>query len=213
MSFVTRAKISVSFLLGLSAVPACACPSGLAVIPTAEVVDIGSYSLESQFDGTFARGNEETRILNTEFGLSARFEAGVDYDLSEGAETRTLLNAKYILLNKEKSALAVGVCGIGEGVKCATYAVATQDFGGVRGHLGAIRIEGENRWFAGADKVVSERLTLMADYTDGDENASSVGFNYQISESRSIALGAIFPNEGGDAEFTAHFVLGGSYRR
>jgi hypothetical protein len=200
-------------LMGIAGLPAGACYTGLAFIPTADMVKNGMYSIELQYDDTFARGNEKTRILNAELGLTARLEAGLDYDTSKGAETRALLNAKYLVLSEgdRNPAIAVGICDVGKYLKSSPYAVATKDLGVVRGHLGVAGIDGKSQWFAGVDKAVTSRLTLMADYTSGDDNNSSVGFSYQSNDRFGITSGVAFPNDGGDMQFTIHFVLGGAY--
>ena len=194
--------------------PARACYTGLVNIPTAEVIEPGQYGIELQFDGSFAPG-ADARILNTELGLSPRLEAGVDFDLSHGAETRALLNAKYLLvLGAEKHpALAAGICNVGRQASNTPYLVATQEFRGVRGHLGAARIDGHGRGFVGFDRAVNEKLILMADYTGGSDNFATVGASCQFTDRFGVMAGAILPNSRGeDAGFTVHFVFNGPYR-
>ncbi len=195
--------------------PARACYTGLVNIPTAEVVEPRQYGIELQLDGSFARGNADTRILNTELGLTPRFEAGVDFDLSHEAEARTLLNAKYLLSlgGKTRPALAIGVCNVGHDISATPYLVATQEFRGLRGHLGAARIDDHSRWFIGVDKPINEKLTLMTDYTSGADNCATVGVSYQFTDAFGVMAGAILPNSHGeDTGFTVHFVLNGPYR-
>jgi hypothetical protein len=203
------------FLAGVCITPAQACYSGLVNIPTAEVIEPGQYGIELQFDGAFAQGTADKRILNTELGLSPRFEAGVDFDLSHEAETRTLLNAKYLLLlgGEKRLALAIGACNVGQSVRATPYLVATQEFRGVRGHLGAVRIDDRDRWFVGLDHAVNDKLTLMADYTSGSDNSATIGASYQFTDAFGIMAGAILPNSaGGETGFTVHFVLNGPFR-
>jgi hypothetical protein len=211
---VARAIMAGMILMGIAHLPAGACYTGLAFIPTADMVGNGMYSIELQCDDTFALGNEKTWILNAELGLTPSIEAGLDYDVSKGAETRVLLNAKYLVLSEgdRNPAIAVGICDMGRHLKSSPYAVATKDLGEVRGHLGVAGIDGSGQWFAGVDKAVSSRLILMADYTSGDDNNSSVGFSYQSSDRFGITSGVAFPNGGGDMQFTIHFVLGGTHR-
>jgi hypothetical protein len=205
--------IQVLLLLMLASLPCMATYSGLVVIPTADVLADGEYCIEPQIDDTFGGDGEQVRILNTQFGLASRLEAGVDYDLSEDVDTRVFLNAKYLLLpgTQKSPAVAVGVCGIGEDVRSSSYVVGTQEIApSSRVHLGVMRIEGKNRWFVGADYAVSEKLTLMADYTYGDENCSSVGFDYAVSDKVSIFGGILIPNESDeDTGFTLHLVVSG----
>jgi hypothetical protein len=212
LAHLGTAVIAAAALAG--GMPAGACYSGLVLIPTADVVESGNFSLEAQFDGAFAHGHGDARILNTELGLTPRFEAGVDRDFTKDADTREFLNAKYVSLapGKRHPAVAVGICNVGHNMKSNPYAVATTDFHAARGHFGVVSTDGNGRWFVGADSPVNKKLTLMADYTSGDENSSSIGFSYQISDRFGITSGVVFPNAGGDTEFTVHFVFCGPCR-
>lgn len=204
--------IGILFLIPESR--AFACYTGLTIIPTAEVLDRGEYGIEQQFDGVFPVTGADTTILNTEFGILPRFEAGVDFDLSEGAECNVLLNAKYLICEsgKHRPALAVGICNAGHNVRSSPYLVTTADFTGLRGHLGIVRIERCNCWFIGSDRAVNDRLTIMADYVSGSENSSSAGFSYQFNDRFGVLVGAMFPNARGQRTgFTLHLVLNGPF--
>jgi len=212
-----RIAISLSGVLAafLFTIPAQACYTGLVNIPTAEVVEPGQYGIELQLDGSFASGTADTRILNTELGLSPRFEAGVDFDLSREAETRTLLNAKCLLSHGgNRPALALGVCNVGRHASSTPYLVATQEFHQTRGHLGAARIDGRDRWFVGGDHAVNDKLTFMADYTSGSDNLAAVGASYQFADRFGVMAGVILPNSRDeDTGLTVHFVFSRPYRR
>jgi hypothetical protein len=205
----------VCILLAVAALPAWACYSGLVNIPTADVVEPGQYGIELQFDDSFARGSEDTRIVNTELGLTPRFEAGVDFDVSREAESRVMLNAKYILwpAGEGRPALALGICNVGRRATNTPYLVATREFRSVRGHLGAARIDHRDCWIIGADRAVTDKLTLMADYTSGSDNSATIGGSYQFTDSFGIMAGVILPNcHDEDTEFTVHLVFNGPYR-
>lgn len=199
-------------LLG-AALPAQACYSGLTIIPTAEVIGANTYGIELQFDGSIPTPSPDTRILNTELGFGERFEAGVDFDLSEDADPRVLLNAKYQLSRDAEGTklLALGVCNLGSGITASPYLVGTRDFGTHRGHLGVIRTEEADRAFVGVDKALSDKVTGMVDYTAGEENYSSVGISYQYDDRFGVLAGLQFPNAGGETLFTVHLVLTGPY--
>jgi hypothetical protein len=191
-------------------VPALGCYTGLTIIPTAETIEPGKYGVEMQFDGAFAQGKADTRIFNTQFGLVPRLEVGVDFDLSKESDLKVLLNAKYLLSagGKNAPALALGICNVADQLKSSPYFVATHDFGALRGHLGSTIMDGNNRWFIGADRALADKLTLMADYTSGKGNFSSCGFSYQFDARFSVMAGALFPNAGNEETgFTIHFVF------
>jgi hypothetical protein len=193
--------------------PAFACYSGLTIVPTADVTGANTYGLELQFDGDVPTPAPDTRILNTELGFGDRFEAGVDFDLSEDADPRTLVNAKYQLSRNTEGTklLALGVCSVGSGLRASPYAVGTRDYGTFRGHLGLIRTDEADRAFVGVDKALDDRITAMLDYTAGDESYSSVGISYQHDDRFGVLAGLQFPNAGGETLFTVHLVLSGPY--
>jgi len=190
--------------------PALACYTGLGIIPVADTIKPGGYGVELQIDGRVDGVAADTRILNTEFGLLPRFEAGIDFDMSRESDSRTLLNAKYLLVSDGKScpALAIGVCNVGTHVNSSPFAVASHDFGVLRAHLGSMRIDRSNRWFMGIDRAVTSQFTFMADYTSGQDCFASVGGSYQWSQHFGIMAAVGFPNDkDGDTGFTLHFVF------
>lgn len=198
-------------LLFAAAVPSFACYSGLTLIPTTDTVGANQYSIEFQTDGNIPTPKADTYILNTEVGITDRIEAGVDFDLSQDADPRVFFNGKYVFAKRADGtqAMAIGVCNVGEHLQASPYLVGTQDFGFARGHVGAIGVEGNTRWFVGADRAMTDQLTVMADYTSGDENYSSLGASYQMTERFGILAGAQFPNAGGETLFTIHLCLTG----
>lgn len=166
-------------------------------------------------DGTTNKLKGDTYIINTQFGLTDRFEFGTDLDLSDNTDTRMLFNGKYVAIqsNDGKQRLAVGIFNAGKDFVSSPYIVGTKDFNFVRGHLGIIGIGGKSQWFAGTDYQINDKLSVMADYTNGDENFSSVGLSYQCAEHFGLLAGAQFPNVDGNTRFTLHFVISGSFEK
>ncbi len=153
-------------------------------------------------------------MLNTQFGIAPGLDAGLDFDLSDDAATTFLGNVKYLAVpgSERSPAVALGVCNMGGSLRSSPYVVATHDFEALRGHFGLLRIEGEDRWFIGADRAVTDRLTLMADYTNGGENFASVGIECQFDDNFGILGGVLFPNARGEGTgFTLPLVFTGSY--
>lgn len=202
-------------LLLLSTSRCLATYGALVLIPTADVVGDGNYSIEFQLDGSLPDKTSETRFFNSQFGFGDRLEAGVDFDFSKGAESKVLLNAKYVfgVVGDQDLLLAAGVHSIEPNSKSVAYLVASKNLGDLRLHLGGHRRNGGNHWLAGFDWAVGERWTVMADYTSGSEDYSSAGFNYQFDERFGIMAGTLFPNASGDTLYTVHFVYGGSCAR
>ncbi|MCL5105454.1 MAG: hypothetical protein M1133_15270 [Armatimonadetes bacterium] len=201
-------------LLIMASPPVLSCYSGLLIVPTTDTVEMGQFSAELQIDGSVPERNVSNGLINTEFGISDRLEAGVDFDWSETADERVLPNFKYIVFNDKnrRFAGAVGVCSAQPRIANNPYAVIGRAWSSCRLFSGIQRANGSTRWFVGADHRVSDRFTLMADFTNGGDNFSSFGFNYQINNRFGIMAGAEFPNVSGDTLFTIHFVLGGPYR-
>ncbi|OFX13781.1 MAG: hypothetical protein A2Z18_06105 [Armatimonadetes bacterium RBG_16_58_9] len=193
-----------------TALPAPACYTGLGIIPTADTIKPGAYGVEMQFDGRLAGATAHTRLLNTQFGLLPRFEAGVDFDISGESDSRRLLNAKYLLLSDCNScpSLAIGVCNVGTHIRSSPYAVASHDFGVLRAHLGSMRIDGRTCWCAGVDRAITSKFTLMVDYTSGQDNFASVGGSYQFSQHFGIMAAVELPNDkSGNTDFTTHLLF------
>lgn len=206
-----RCALLLVALAVLATLPVRACYSGLVIIPTTDTVGAGQYGVEFQTDGDFPTPEPDTYILNTQFGVTDRFEAGVDFDFSDGGNPELLFNAKYVFLKSKNVSAAVGVCNAGEHSSANPYAVLTRDYGFGRLHAGALRSDDKTFWFAGADTPITDKLTLMADYTSGDENYSSAGLGYQFNDHCGLLAGAQFPNAGGDTLYTVHLCFTGAF--
>jgi len=77
-----------------------------------------------------------------------------------------------------------------------------------------IRIEDEDSWFIGADREIAPKLTLMADYTSGKSNFSSLGICYEFSENLGISAGILFPNSSREERgFTVSLAYAGAYKK
>lgn len=214
MGYIRLWSVLFGYVIVLLAVPALGCYSGLTLIPTAETAGSGQYSLELQTDKTVSSSGNALCLFNTEAAVSERCEVGVDFDISEESTSRAMLNGKYIFAQDQQhgTTFAVGTFNVARGFKQSPYVVATRGCSGIRLHFGGMRIEGNNRWFTGVDFGMGERWTLMADYTSGDENYSSLGVNYQFDPGFGIVGGAMFSNSGDQTVYSVHFCFGGSYR-
>lgn len=200
-------------LVGLTATaPALGCYSGLVVIPTADTIGKGQYGIELQVDGVLPSQSSETRVINTEYGISDKMEIGVDFDQSKGVEASKLINAKFVIakLYGANTSIAAGICNLADQSKSNPYLVATKELSACRVHFGAIHMDGKGRMFAGVDRAINDKITLMADYTNGLDNYSSFGLSYQFNSSKSLLAGVEFPNVSGDSLFTVHFVMNGN---
>ncbi len=200
----------ISLFIAIS-FPVFACYSGLALIPSADTVGAKQYSVELQTDGSISKPRAGTFYINSQFGITNNFEAGIDYDLSKDVTSRVLINAKYRFIKSadEKQAIAIGICNLSSKNKSNLYVVNSQDFDILRGHVGMIEVNEKARYFIGIDHDVNDRLNLMVDYTNGLDNYSSFGANYQITDKCGVLAGIELPNGGGEILFTLHFCLAG----
>lgn len=201
-------SLSAAAVALLAGAAAQACYTGLLVIPTAQTVGESQYSAEYQTDGLIRRLNADTRFVNHEFGIGNRLEIGANVDVNADSDTRVLSNAKVTAIESGSGrfAAAIGVCNAARGVKAAPYVVTTTRVGQAHIHLGAMRIGDDARCIAGIDRQ-SGKLTLMGDYTSGQDGLSSLGLNYQITDSLAVMAGGLFPRGGGDTGFTVHIVF------
>ncbi len=203
--------VAVITVMIAATMPGFACYSGLALIPTTDTVGAKQYGIEFQTDGSITHPKADTFILNTEYGITDNVEAGIDYDFSSGVDSRILFNAKYRFLKSadEKQAFAIGICNLTSKNKSNPYLVGTQDFKILRGHVGLMEIDEKTRYFIGIDRDINDKLNIMADYTSGDDNYSSIGANYQITDKFGVLAGVQLPNSGGETLFTLHLCLSG----
>ncbi len=201
-------------LLGALLTPVHACFSGLDFIPTTDLVSRGDYSLNLQVEGPASLLRADTRFLNTQFGLTDRWEAGVDFDLDSGADSEVFLNAKYLLSKSrdEKDAVAVGITNVAHLEKTSPYLVYTHAFQGFRGHLGDMVISGSHHPFVGADTPVNPRVKLMAECTQGANNFAIASVDYTLTSRMDILLGAKFPNAGGAMQYSLIFTVCGPWQ-
>ena len=76
-----------------------------------------------------------------------------------------------------------------------------------------MEINEKTRFFIGIDRDINDKLNLMADYTSGDDNYSSIGANYQITDKFGVLAGVQLPNGGGETLYTLHFCFSGELVR
>jgi len=131
--------ISVLFLAliatGAAVGAALAAPTGLNVIPTADILAEREVVVGYQLDGVRLSDTDCNHWALLQIGLTDRFEVGVDRCFC--GEVGTFGNAKLLLFREAEHhpALAVGVLGLSEGASGEPYAVASADAGGGRARL------------------------------------------------------------------------------
>lgn len=199
-----------------SASPTLGAATGLIVIPTAETLPGGEYVIEPGANGPIDDGGENNYLLGTEFGIGGNLEAGVDYDFSQGAEQRTIFNAKYVFKLSSKRGLrgGIGIDSLSAGLRAKPYVALTWRSSTHFGfHTGVFDLVNDCSWFFGADYSPSSMLTFMADHTFGSENLSSVGFFYRLTDWVGIQMGMLIPNSGFDPTYSLLISFSGKYAK
>ena len=215
--WVSRYCGVAAILWALAGAPAWACYSGLVLIPTTDVAGSYAWALDVQWQGYSRLLRTDQLLINTEFGLGERFEAGVDVDATSGeVERRVLLNAKYVFFKSGRFGIsaAAGVQNMDSHFTPHPYLVCTKEWGAVRMHLGVQReSEGKgHHGFFGMDRCFGERWQVMADHTAGPENYSSAGVSWMAGRWQ-VLVGGQWPNEGGKPIVVLHVVVTGNLKR
>jgi len=200
---------AVVFILA-ACCPAFCCYSGFLVVPSTDLVSQGQYSVEVQNDLLLpVRSQTSSTFFNTQFGVTKDVEAGLDFDMSDTSDSRMIGNFKY-RYSAGSVPVAAGISSLNGSFKSIPYICMGPSFSFGRITFGAIRNQSRDRWYAGFDRAISSKLTLMADYTSGKDNLSSVAVNLALSESFSILAGAEFPNDGStNTIYSVHLVMCG----
>ena len=173
------------------ATAALAAPTGLNIIPTADLLSRGEIALEYQADGVRLFDAECDHWVLLEIGFSDRFEAGVDRCWD--GDTATFGNAKLLLLGERghRPAVALGVQGWGGEGASDPYLVASRNAGRARWHLGVIRREGDTEAMFGCEVPLAARLTFAADRVSGCGSVSTIGIGAGLSRIAAVKLSCI----------------------
>ncbi len=191
MSNVIPKAVVLAGLVIALAQCACAAPTGLNVITTADVLGHNEVALEYQNDGVQLFGSDCNDWALLQVGLFGRLELGADrcFDGEQG----TFGNAKVLLQEEEETrpAVAVGVQNIAEGESAQPYLALAKDAAGARLHLGVIRLDDETEIMAGVEWGLAERATLVLDHVTGTGSVSGVGIGVDVTDKVSILLSRI----------------------
>lgn len=196
------------------ALPAYPSETGLILIPTAETAGAGQYVVDFTIDASCPGRRVDAYVLNTQFGVGDRFEAGVDLLFAPDARPDTRVNWKYLFAVDGRGgwAAAGGISSITAQARPSPYAVVSKWFETTGLHLGVIRPERSGRWMVGADHYLTDRLRLLADHITGEANSWAVGLEYSLNERAVLCASLTFPNTEGDTVFSMTVEVSGPYR-
>ncbi len=192
MSNVIPKPVVLAGLVIALAQCAYAAPTGLNVIPTADVLGHNEVALEYENEGVKLFGSHCEQWALLQIGLFDRLELGVDRCF--GGEPGTFGNAKVLLQEEEhtRPAVAVGVQNLGEGESAQPYLALAKHAAGARLHLGAIRLHDEAAVMVGVEYELSHTVALLIDHVTGTESVSGAGFDVELSEHLEIHVARIF---------------------
>ncbi len=198
----------VAVLLVISLSPVWAGPTGLTVIPTADVLEPATASLEFEAEGRHVPfGGDCDRFMLLQIGLPQSLELGIDgcVTSSEGP----WLNAKWVMMSETPRfpSVAVGLQSVGKDTTAEPYLALSRDVGRVRLHTGAIRLEHHNSWIFGVESSLGPGLAVCGDYVSGTAGTTSLGLSWEISDTIAVAAARIFANDS-EEEDNWYFNLG-----
>lgn len=161
-----------------------ACPSALNLVPTADVLPANEFTLQIEADGHGWPGDRGGEYwLLTGFGIRDRLEIGLDRSLPQDGGGEWFMDGKFQIVPESEAspAIAVGALDLTRGgMETDWYLVATKDIGALRATAGYSK-NGEQRLLLGASWDVSERLTLMSDYSSAPGGALTLGVASEVS--------------------------------
>jgi len=187
---------------------AAAAPSGLSLIPTADLLPPGVASLEVETVGDHVLpGDQGETFALSQFGVTMRLEAGADRRIG-GCPGHTFLNAKWLVLPEERGlpAVAVGIQNVAGGLRAEPFLVGTRSLAQTRFHLGTVRTEGALRPLAGIDHTVGT-LTLLAEVLGGPEGIAAGGIAVPLTSRLGLTYAATLPTRGGQVGHIVNLAL------
>ncbi len=210
-------------LLAAIALPvaAAAAPTGLNLVPTADVVPWRQLTVQLQNGNTEVSGrrsviHQPDLVVQSQVGLPYDCEAGIDVLPSDPPyDYRPAVNFKWtpVAEGDRWPATAVGVQGLGVGFAPSFYAVATKTINydqiqyqkfrahhrniklrGIRLHAGILRAPNAWRAILGTDVEVNDHFVFYADWTSGPANAVSLGGVIVLDRANSIGIALLRGN-------------------
>ena len=170
---------------GLRGGPALGSATSLNIIPTADVLPVGTGNLGFQYeDVTPPYGDEFADQAQSQFGVPLAEPGSVETGLD--TSTRTIgwwwnIKWRFFTEGKLRPATAIGVQNVGTGDDPQPYLVAFKHVThGYRLHFGIIKSIYRWRHMFGLDGPIGSITTFMADYTSGPRNFATVGVNVML---------------------------------
>ncbi len=206
----------------LTAGRAAAGPTGLAVIPTTDLVRFRQVNAilqngNTQIDGRHAFFHDLEPTPQIEAGLPHDVEAGVDVTPSNPPnDYRPFFNVKWTMLAESYRvpAVAVGATQLGPGFTPAGFAVASKTLNydaiayqkfrahhrnlrlrGIRVHAGFLEAGDRAHAILGLDAEISDHFVLWSDWISGAKNSLSLAGVVVIDAQNSLFVALLREND------------------
>lgn len=173
--------------------------SKIIIVPTARTIEAGCYRLELDRKAPLLDAPARKLDLAAKVGIGERLLLEAKMPLDAGSGEGTLFDGKYVfaVADGDKTAAAIGIENFGPLSQPVSYVAYSHLFKPVDLTLGIANGAGWIvRYFAGIDWAVSDSLHLLADYSTGEDDFVSGGFQYEFSEHWGIKSGVEFPRTG-----------------
>ncbi|MBI3767847.1 MAG: hypothetical protein HY271_05035 [Deltaproteobacteria bacterium] len=212
----------VGVIVLLTSAPASAGPTGLAVIPTTDLVRFHQVNAVLQngnttIDGRHPFFHDVEPVPQLEVGLPWDLEAGVDgAPAHPPGECRPFFNLKWTMVAEDYRvpAVAVGATQLGPGVTPAGFVVASKTLNydevayqkfrahhrnlrlhGMRAHAGFLQVGALPHAMLGCDVELSEHFVLWADWISGAKNALSLAGVVVFDHQNSLFVALLREND------------------
>jgi hypothetical protein len=216
---MTRVALAVLLCAGT----AWAAPTGLNVIPTADLVPWHQFTLQLQNGNSNVRGDHPVYqapqpVLQFQGGLPYHLEAGLDVLPAHppSDDYRPALNVKWRPIEESYRvpAIAVGAEQLGVGFNPAYYAVMSRTLNfeqiqyqkfrahhrniklrGIRLHAGIMKTVNAWRAMLGTDIEISDHFVFYADWMSGRSDSVSLGGVFVIDHDDSVQASLLRAND------------------
>jgi hypothetical protein len=190
--------------LAITAATVCACPTVLNVMPTADVVPEGSYTLQAEGVSEGGRFDEDsTWSILTQVGGWRDVELGLDL-LDAGNESDWTFDAKWRVVREapDRPALALGLLNINQGGDRGYYLTGARSVmdAGVRLHGGVLHLNDSTSGMVGAEGEILPGTTVLADWITGPDGTLGIGVARSIEADYVAQLFYLVPNTSRGAE-------------
>lgn len=201
-----RTAAAVAAMVVMSVVAVAACPTGLNVIPTADVLEEGLLSVQLELTG---RPNpidgDRTWGLLTQFALAGGIEFGVDFE-DPGGENEWSVDVKWQVLGDgdDGPAVALGLLDVNRGGERGYYVAGARSVAdsGVRAHAGILHSDATTSAMIGVEVEIAPCTVVMLDWITGPDGQFGLGIEHALSDSHGVHIFFVTDNSAGGADTT-----------